>query len=308
MSWLIDLTPSERIAAIVVAALLALSACLWYRILCREFKRQLVIPLARRRPVPWLGRDVLFIFLIAFVLPLLATQAVHWIIGGDRWQEAAPQKLDTVHPAEQLLRSRKPTAVVVAVVMAVFVAPIFEEFLFRVLLQGWLETVWNRKRRVHAVLRTAPQSWLPVVLPALFFAAMHFRPPREPHSIRYLTLLFLAQMAGQLLTLGLAIAVLRFGVRATPRDLGWQPRRLAADAKLSFVALLTAMPPLLIAQYDLLYAAEKYQVSNSLDPIPLFFLALVFGALYQRTHRIAPSLLLHMAFNATSVTLFFVTK
>ena len=37
------------------------------------------------------------------------------------------------------------------------------------------------------------------------------------------------------------------------------------------------------------------------DPIPLFFLALVFGALYHRTHRIAPSLVLHMAFNATSI-------
>ena len=39
----------------------------------------------------------------------------------------------------------------------------------------------------------------------------------------------------------------------------------------------------------------------SLDPIPLFFLALIFGVLYHRTHRLAPSLLLHMAFNATSV-------
>ena len=41
------------------------------------------------------------------------------------------------------------------------------------------------------------------------------------------------------------------------------------------------------------------------DPIPLFFLALVLGTLYHRTHRIAPSLVLHIAFNATAIALFF---
>ena len=41
------------------------------------------------------------------------------------------------------------------------------------------------------------------------------------------------------------------------------------------------------------------------DPLPLFFLALVFGMLYHRTHRLAPSLVLHMAFNATSIVLLF---
>ena len=40
-------------------------------------------------------------------------------------------------------------------------------------------------------------------------------------------------------------------------------------------------------------------------PIPLFFLALIFGVLYHRTHRIAPSLVLHMAFNATEIVFFF---
>jgi membrane protease YdiL (CAAX protease family) len=39
------------------------------------------------------------------------------------------------------------------------------------------------------------------------------------------------------------------------------------------------------------------------DPIPIFFLALVLGTLYYRTHRIAASLVLHMAFNATGVAI-----
>ena len=37
------------------------------------------------------------------------------------------------------------------------------------------------------------------------------------------------------------------------------------------------------------------------DPIPLLFLAVPLGTLYLRTHRIIPSITLHMAFNAAGV-------
>ena len=39
------------------------------------------------------------------------------------------------------------------------------------------------------------------------------------------------------------------------------------------------------------------------DPIPLFVLALILGYVYQRTHRIVPCIVLHMLFNAFSLTL-----
>ena len=68
-----------------------------------------------------------------------------------------------------------PGEIAIAVMMAVIVAPLFEEFLFRVLLQGWLEAVWSRRRRKHPELRSAPLSWLPIVLPAVLFALMHLR-------------------------------------------------------------------------------------------------------------------------------------
>ncbi len=38
-------------------------------------------------------------------------------------------------------------------------------------------------------------------------------------------------------------------------------------------------------------------------PIPLFFLALALGYLYQRTHRIVPCIVLHMLFNALAMAL-----
>jgi membrane protease YdiL (CAAX protease family) len=42
---------------------------------------------------------------------------------------------------------------------------------------------------------------------------------------------------------------------------------------------------------------------HGLDPIPLFFLAVALGYLYQRTHRMLPSLVLHAVFNAFSLSL-----
>jgi membrane protease YdiL (CAAX protease family) len=42
-------------------------------------------------------------------------------------------------------------------------------------------------------------------------------------------------------------------------------------------------------------------VSAGPAPIPLFLLALVLGYLYQRTHRILPSIVMHATFNATSM-------
>ncbi len=54
-----------------------------------------------------------------------------------------------------------------------------------------------------------------------------------------------------------------------------------------------------------MFLVKSTGIDYAPDPVPLFFLALVFGLLYRRTHRIAPSLVLHMAFNATAVVLMF---
>ena len=122
-----------------------------------------IIPLARRRPVPWQAQDVLFLFLIGFGFPIGATLAVQMWIGPDTArhaadqeskdaaQQAADQKSTLAHPAEQLLRSGNPGAIAIAVTMAVIVAPLIEEFLFRVLLQGWLEALESAAAKASGV-------------------------------------------------------------------------------------------------------------------------------------------------------------
>ena len=300
-------SPQEEVMlqAAILAAMLAVSAGLWAWIYIRWERREPIIPLARRRPVPWRALDVLFIFLMGFLLPWMAMVGVQASMEPEASQRAADQKPELAHPAEQLLRTGTPSEKAVAVVMAVIVAPFVEEFFFRVLLQGWLEALWSRWRRKHPELRAAPLSWLPIVLPATLFAYMHIRSGRAPLSTEYLTVLFLAQIAAHLLVLRLAIAVLQLAVGATTADLGWNPKKLPTDAKLGLLALLAVVGPVLAIQTALVVLVKSTGINYALDPIPLFPLALVFGILYHRTHRIAPSLVLHTAFNATSVVLLF---
>jgi hypothetical protein len=115
-------------------------------------------------------------------------------------------------------------------------------------------------------------------------------------------------MAADLLTLGAGIVLLHYLAGATAADLGWRPEKLASDAKLGLAALLAVIGPILTLQIILTTLVTMTGIDYAPDPIPLFFLALVLGVLYHRTHRIAPSLILHMAFNATSIVISFAMR
>jgi membrane protease YdiL (CAAX protease family) len=286
------------------------SAGIWHWVYKRHRAGLPIIPLARRRPVPWSGQDVFFILLLVLLLTMTASFAVQKIAGGEAAAQAAakelpqPQNIEEQkmeHPAVQLLRTRTPWMIALATVMTVIVAPVFEEFLFRVVLQGWLEAVWSRRRRQHPRLRTAPWASGPIILPALLFAWLHYRTARVPLPPHYVAAQYLGGMAAELALLVVAVIVLRFAVGAKPADLGWQPQKLAADAKLAIVALLAITPVLFLFQGVLILAVKQAGIPIAPDPLPLFLLAIVFGVLYQRTHRITPSLFLHAAFNATSI-------
>lgn len=68
------------------------------------------------------------------------------------------------HPVVDLLTSRRdPWAVGLVVVSAVVVAPLAEEFFFRRVLQGWVESIWPGRRAAAAA----------IVVSAAAFAAAH---------------------------------------------------------------------------------------------------------------------------------------
>ena len=99
---------------------------------------------------------------------------------------------------------------------------------------------------------------------------MHLRSGKEPLSPQYLTVLFLAQMAADLLALGLAIALLRFAAGATAADLGWKPEKLRSDAKLGLLALVAVIGPVLALQVALMGLVKWTGIDYAPDPIPLF--------------------------------------
>jgi membrane protease YdiL (CAAX protease family) len=151
----------------------------------------------------------------ALLIPIYAIQLVltHWFKGEhpiERWIRAAPE----------------PGLIAAAAITAVVVAPLAEEFIFRVLLQGWLERRWPPMPVDESLDGIAPIDpsppairLEPIAISAAIFALLH---------------------------------------------LGW-PGDLRSD------------------------------------PIPLFVLAVMLGYLYQRTHRIWPSIVVHACLNAASM-------
>ena len=172
--------------------------------------------LLRRKAATWsdvgfdtsqLGRDVLrgAIACVAMVGPVLLVQL--WLV----------QFYESKHPAIDLI-SLEPTPhnALLITWIALITAPLAEEFIFRVLLQGWLESrerAWRQQRRW---LRWVRPGVLPVVTSSALFAAAH--------------------------------------------------------------------------------------IEHGPDWIPLFLLALPMGYLYRQTHRIFPSVAMHVLFNAITVT------
>lgn len=148
----------------------------------------------------WIGT----VALLATVAPIVGLQALL-----ETW---FPYK----HPLIEAIRAHPDAQTLLATAFAALVAaPLFEEFLFRVLLQGWLEAIEFRRRTVRLGIPGDGPAWWPILVSSLFFSMMH-----------------LGQGAAS---------------------------------------------------------------------IPLFFLALVLGYLYQRTHRIWPSLVAHFLLNAGSM-------
>ncbi len=145
---------------------------------------------------------------VAFFVITLPVQIVYFLVSS---------KETELHPMIQLaMRSRSDLWLIG--VCGVLVAPLVEEFLFRVVLQGWLERRERATDEQGQLLPLpggrVPRGTLPILVSSFFFALAH--------------------------------------------------------------------------------------ASNWPAPLPLFLLALVLGYLYHQTHRLWPSLVVHMLFNGTT--------
>ena len=164
----------------------------------------------------------------------------------------------TLHPlVEQLQENHSPVILLLSFCMAVIVAPLFEEFTFRGLLQGWLEQREDEVLGFAATERVVPDSI----------------------------------GEGELLEVAL---VSDGGLRG---DVA--PRLLNRPLRGWFPPLPHGWTPILISGV----AFGLAHLGHGVAPVSLVLFGIVLGYLYQRTHRLAPSITAHLLFNAYSMVL-----
>lgn len=312
-----DPSPATPVVLVLLVALaVAASITVWMWVIRCRLAGQPVVPYQPRRPVPWRGVDVALILLVYLLAPAVFLHFGRaWFLDTNNTAvkaEAAVGAVDVPiatlaksspkgnldHPIVQVLTSTHSVlAVLICVFTGAIAAPITEELLFRMLLQGWLESIEHRLRRTYWILRRFT-GVAPVLLVATIFALMHCRKP-EPVQDPWLTvLLFAAASLGSILTLAVLFSWLRWVVGATMADLGFVPDKFREDVKLGLLSCAGCILPV----YVIMAIAKTALPPNVVaDPIPLFVLAVVLGGLYFRTHRIVPSMILHFGLNATSL-------
>ncbi len=307
--------PSQGFSILVSVGLPLLglgSLTVWAVVADRLRRGEPVVPYEPRRQVPWGPGHVLAVPLIFFaVVGLMALSASSWFPLDRAERDSPPEaaahaekKPQRAHPLVIALEAEPGlAAVLVAVFAGVVAAPLSEEFLFRLLLQGWLEKVERRWRRRLAVLRRLALGLLPVLVATSTFALLHFHTATTIDDPRRYLRAVALEAAARLVTIGLALWLLRSTVRATAKDLGFVPARFWADVRLGLLASVAVLVPLYLLQFGLLHVFPE---NVSPDPVSLFFFTLVLGSLYFRTHRIVPSIVLHVVLNGTSLAMLLV--
>ena len=186
------------------------------------------------------------------------------------------QRFESKHPLIELIRQNpQPHLIAVCIVSAVLVAPVIEEYLFRGLLQGWLERLADGR-----------DNSLDVVLGG---------PARQPTSASTEVL----NKAAKPIPLRVCHANLANSCPATANlaDDKWgNPRdNVVEDTPVAYW-------PIAISAF----AFAILHLSHGPDWIPLFFLALGLGYLYRQTHRLLPAIVVHFLLNACSMAMFLV--
>jgi len=296
-----ELQLQEVLLPAALAVVTSLVICSVAALRMRQGKQ--VLPYQPRRLVPWQGIDLLMVLAVyGGTLAGVSFAAEVWL-GPEFTRPPAIQDIDqtgAAHMVIRLLVRGDPWVLLLCGLSAAVAAPIVEEFLFRVLLQGWLESGQRRLRPAMPTLRRwVPGAVGPIILTSLLFGRVHFRVAGPMMHPRLVTFMLAGQGLAGLLTMVLVIGILRLRVGVTAADLGWVPKKLSADVRLGLLTFAALAAPIYAAQFTLAtLVLPKYLAP---DPFVLFFFALALGTLYYRTHRIVPSIVLHMALNTSSL-------
>jgi len=290
-------TPAPIGAGLVVGAVFLGLIISWNIIASRLWLGKPLIPREPRRPVPWKGIDLVAIVVFWLSLEMIGVSIVAHFT--EHLADAAPGgEASAQHPIALLMAEGNVFLLLVSGLAAVVVAPVFEEFMFRVLLQGWLEGAFGRLRWVIPEIGSL-SVLMPIAISSLMFAMIHYREAAAPSNVWLLAYFFIATSITRLWTMILVIAFLKFVRGATAADFGWSASHSFADAVTGVVTFGAISVPLFAIMILLNWALPNNPWN---DPAALFPLAVILGILYYRTHRIMPVIALHMSLNLTSLT------
>jgi membrane protease YdiL (CAAX protease family) len=165
------------------------------------------------------------------------------------------------HPLIEELQQSPTTGMLFAGLLMVSVAaPLFEEFTFRLLLQGWLEK-WEDEQIGYA----GSQPHLPAL------------PTEIEESVEVDEVAPTEQ-----------VEAIDWGVEESPPPV----RGILPDLPHGWVPILVSSTLFGLAH-----------LGHGVSPVPLVLFGMILGYLYQRTHRIVPSMTAHALFNSYSMAM-----
>ena len=252
-----------------------------------------------KKTVPWTGLDVLLFFAVWFVALIMC--AVFAVIT-ERVVAPSPTATVTTKQAGhgqsiiQLIQEGKnsPVTFLVAFFAVVVVAPIIEEFLFRLLLQGWLE----EKLSLFGV---PCASGAAIVAVSFFFAVLHWEGDGNVNvNVHVLFYLFAATNLTSLLIVLFGFVYLKRirNVHITRCLFGTRPffsPQFFSHAAFCLLAVLCVQGIAITLYY-------WHGPNRNIAPFPIFIFSLVLGTLYSRTQNLSYCILLHAYLNVMSFT------
>jgi membrane protease YdiL (CAAX protease family) len=241
----------------------------------------------KRQPVFWNGFDVFLLFFfwltmtsvgIGIMLPIFVGQ--HHSVQ----QPPQPTQTTTDHPLSQLLEHSKksPIILLVAFFSGVLSAPLVEEFLFRLVFQGWLTKKLNN-------------GLFSIVIVSIIFALAHAgKRTVQPVDIQFYAMLGIGIINIFLFCFGIFYLVKIRGVSFC--ELGFRANRIFYDLAIAAGTFIVSAPLILSVNMSL----RNNFPDKITDPIPLFMFSIILGMLYYRTGRLFPCVALHAFLNGFS--------
>ena len=201
------------------------------------------------------------------------------------------------HPLITLIEEdRDPKLLYVAVFAAVIVAPMAEEYFFRVILQGWLENVARVRRSDKSGNGIYRDPTRDLLIGRSSYPDKQGTPNEAPRES--------AEHAGS----G-SVDLESLNAGALAGETAQSPSGATPDAELHAADPVDSGEPVVMedsspSRWPIVASAAMFAImhlGHGPAPIALFVLALGLGYLYQRTHRVLPCIVVHALVNTLTL-------